>query len=127
MPENVGRGVVKKKINLSDEEAAMLATMGPKPRQLAYQLLSSGIQMRTILKQGRNPFSEGVRPKFMSTVCQMLLESGFTKKALKERLLRDNQHWAERTADSHVTLIVSCLTTMGVISSDHYGNFSFRG
>ena len=105
-----------RKISLSKDQEALCEVMGVKAGYLHRQMLLQGVSIVPALKAGVNPFNEdSVRPRFMASVCSMLLESGFTKKSLKERLLRDNPDWDSRTAANHVSTVIACLMTLGAL------------
>lgn len=110
--ESVGKA---RKIRLTQDQEELCEVLGQKPGYLARQMLSQGIDIGSALNAGVNPFVDA-RPKYMRTVCGALLEGGFTKKSLKERLLQAHPDWEPRTADSQVTTAVSCLAMMGVIT-----------
>lgn len=64
-----------------------------------YNLITEGI---IALKRQENPFAK-TGPAWLRVACAMLLEEGFTKASLRERLVKDLE-WTDGTAASHVSM-----------------------
>lgn len=105
----------KVKINeVSPIQRALIATLPKKPQAVAEQLFKKGINIQRELNSGRNPFVEG-RPAFLETPCRLLLERGsFTKSQLKREFLEKYKHWADTTAESHVSIVSALFPALGV-------------
>lgn len=76
--------------------------------------------MRALLPQGTNPFAAG-GPQYMRVACDMVMNGGFTKAALKTQLMEQLQ-WGDGTAGPHVAWVSAILAVFGIVvgKSDAY-------
>lgn len=89
-----------------------------KPRELAAKWCKQGIvsKVRDDLAAGVNPFASQARQNFESVTCDMLLKGVFTKQMLKKAFMAKlgaKEPWDERTAASHVNIILPAMIAFG--------------
>lgn len=71
-------------------------------------------QCRAQLPQRVNPFAQS-GPSFMRVACDLLLNGGFTKATLKERLM-SALGWSKGTAATHVAMTAVLLYAFGIVT-----------
>lgn len=98
-----------------------------KPRKLIGSIFRRGFDGEYLLKSlkaGVNPF-EGETPKILEQSFSMLLDGGFSKKALHTEYL--SMGMANRTAHAQVSLVVATLEILDVVKTNkHSGIVRFE-
>lgn len=69
--------------------------------------------MRSTLPKRINPFAAG-GPSYLRVTCDALLNGGFTRASLKQKLVQELS-WTEGTAASHVTMAIAVLGAFRII------------
>lgn len=98
---------------IDEKTSKLIGGLTKKAAALAKSIATKGVNVRSSLNRGYNPF-EAMKPLFMRTPCRLLLQGGFTKAMLKVELLRDNPEWKERTAEGQVSVICAYLEGMNI-------------
>ena len=93
--------------------------LSKKPRELAAKWCKHGMidKMRQDLAAGTNPFAAQARQNFESVTCDLLLNGGLTKQSLKKAFMSSlgaKEPWDERTAASHVNIILPALVAFDI-------------
>lgn len=100
-------------------QAIVDAISSKKPRELAAKWCKHGMveKMRVDLAAGANPFASQARQNFESVTCDLLLNGGLTKQSLKKAFMANlgaKEPWDERTAASHVNIILPALIAFNI-------------
>jgi len=93
--------------------------LSKKPRELATKWCKHGMveKMKTDLAAGTNPFASQARQNFESVTCDLLLKGTLTKQTLKKAFMANlgsKEPWDERTAASHVNIILPALVAFDI-------------
>lgn len=108
--------VQKVHFEVSADQRDAIAKIGNcKTRELAVVLckMNKVNSIRSSVVQGVNPFAES-GPSFMRVACAALIDGGFTKASLKQRLV-DELVWTDGTAGAHVAMACGFLEAFGVV------------
>jgi hypothetical protein len=100
--------------NFSVDHQNIINGLSAKPAALARSIIGRGIDLRTELLEGRNPFI-CERPDYMRIACTMLLNGGFTKDSLKREYRDSNLNVTPKAAKSYVSVAFALLEQFGVI------------
>ena len=88
--------------------------MTKKAREVANSLGKRGIDLRMAVVGGYNPVDT---PRFVKHAFDLLLAAGYNKRKLKEAY-KVKFGWSEATAASHVGMVTSLFTGLGVATVD---------
>jgi hypothetical protein len=84
--------------------------MTKKAREIANSLARRGIDLPMAVMGGYNPIET---PRFVKDAFGLLLAAGYNKRQLKETF-KVNYGWSEATAASHVGMVTSLFTGLGI-------------
>ena len=113
-------------ISPADEAVIQSLSKSVKAKEAAISLCKSGKvdAMRADLPVQRNPFAtEG--PKNLRVACEMLMQGGFTKASLRQRMV-EQLGWTNDTAASQVAVGVALLYAFAIAIPDSSGAFKLN-
>lgn len=94
----------------------LLVTMPKKPAEIARRLFVRGIDLKSELQYGRNPYSR-FRPEFMKIACDLVLQQGgFTRSQLQGALMNSDKIGTS-SVQSYSAISCSVLLNLGVVRS----------
>ena len=105
------KDLVTDKVALTSEQEAAASALPTKAEKVARTMMGRGVNIHASLLSGENPFTN-----FLSIPCEMLLAEGFTKPELKSKLMADNPHWKERTAEGQLSMAFALLNGLGCLT-----------
>ena len=112
---------------LDSMQLQLVNSMPVKPAEVVRQLFRQGIDLRSELSEGRNPY-EHSRPIYMRHVCNLLLkERGFSKQGLKQYLHSQNTELTEKSIESQVSIacrVVEALKLARLTDGRYIGDFA---
>lgn len=112
---------------LSAEHEAIIDTISQQnAKALALKWCKEGLieKIKTDMSQGRNPFDAQGSLAYCAVACEALLAGTLTRRGLKELFMKrmgKTKRWDERTAASHVGIVMPALLAFGIATETPAG------
>lgn len=122
------RHVKLKRCELTAKERELISLVKgryAKAGRLVKSIFKSGIDLQYALAHKINPYRQAKSHSYMETVCDLLLEDGFTRSRLR-KTFAEKFNWTYSTANSHVLVVTHTLSALGIIKEE-CGQFTLRG
>jgi hypothetical protein len=103
----------------ADQQAIVDSISQSNAKKLALKWCKDGIveKIKTDMSQGRNPFDAQDSLAYCAVACEALLAGTLTRRGLKELFMKrmgKTTRWDERTAASHVGIVMPALVAFGI-------------